>query len=358
MHIRSIQLRQLRIIESAELEPSPGVNLIVGNNASGKTSFLESIDLLSRGRSFRSARPDELIRSGCDACQVVARVENRDQLSRLGIERRAGTTRARIDGQDAGALAELARRLAAVVMEPLSVSLVSGAPSERRSFLDWGVFHHAESFLANWQRYGRLLGQRNSLLKRGVNARTLAAIDRQLVEEAESLTALRLAYLAALEPEIESMAGSVLGAERLKLQYRQGWAQGEALAESLSRRLDTDKERGFTGAGPHRADLEITLDGDSVARIASRGQQKAVVAVLKLAQARLFSLVRMEPPVLLLDDVASELDREHRAGVLRGALALGGQVFLTAIEEGAIDLPGGEGGRMFHVEHGRLQELV
>lgn len=358
MHISTIQLRHVRIIETAELEPSPGVNLIVGNNASGKTSFLESIDFLSRGRSFRSARPDDLIRSGFDGCQVVARVQNRGQLSRLGIERCAGITRARIDGRDAGALADLARRLAVVVMEPLSISLVSGSPSERRSFLDWGVFHHAEGFLGSWQRYGRALGQRNSLLKRGVNTRTLAAIDRQLVEEAESLTALRLSYLAALESQIQSMAASVLGGERLKLVYRQGWAQGEGLADALARRLDTDKERGFTGAGPHRADLDITLDGDPVGRVASRGQQKAVVAVLKLAQARLFALVREEPPVLLLDDVASELDREHRAGVLRGALALGGQVFLTAIEEGAIDLPGEGGGRMFHVEHGRLQELV
>lgn len=358
MHIRSIQLRQVRIIESAELEPSPRVNLIVGNNASGKTSLLESIDFLSRGRSFRSARPDELIRTGNERCQVVARVQSNDHLSRLGIERRAGLTRARIDGHDTGSLAELARRLPVVVMEPSSVSLVCGAPSERRAFLDWGVFHHTASFLSCWQRYGRVLDQRNSLLKRGVNARTLAAIDRQLVEEAESLTTLRLDYLASLVTEIDSMANSVLGGDVLKLQYRQGWAQGESLADALGRRLGTDQERGFTGVGPHRADLEITLAGDSVSRVASRGQQKAVVAVLKLAQARFFSQVREEPPVFLLDDVASELDREHRAGVLRGALALGGQVFLTAIEEGAIDLPDEGGGRMFHVEHGRLQELV
>lgn len=358
MLIRSIQLRQFRIIESAELEPSPGVNLIVGNNASGKTSFLEAIDFLSRGRSFRSARPDDVIRSGTDVTQVFARVQNAGHLYRLGIERRSGATRARIDGRDAGALADLARRLAVVVMEPLSLSLVSGSPAERRAFLDWGVFHHDEDFLACWQRYGRALGQRNSLLKRGGDARTLAALDRQLVDEAELLSALRREYLTALVPEVATMAASVLGEARLELVYRQGWAQGETLADSLSRRLQSDKERGFTGAGPHRADLEITLDGASVARMASRGQQKAVVAVLKLAQARLFSNDRVEPPVLLLDDIASELDREHRAGVLRGALALDGQVFLTAIEEDAIDLPGDEGGRMFHVEHGRLQELV
>ena len=360
MYIESLQIRRIRNIDSADLEPSPDVNLVVGSNAAGKTSLLESIDFLSRGRSFRAHRADELIQSGSDSGSVFARlVGNRAfGTSRVGIERQKGKTRGRVDGADTGSLADLARRLAVVVLEPESVGLVSGAPSERRAFMDWGAFHLEDGFAGAWQRYGRLLAQRNALLKRHADLRMLGVLDSSLATEGEAVAGYRKTYLERLSGVVALLARDILGGDVLGWIYRRGWREEEALLESLERHRTRDSERGFTSVGPHRADLELSLNGESLARTGSRGQQKSGVAVLKLAQGRLYADETDERPVVLLDDVASELDREHRAGVLNTVAALGGQVFVTAIEEGAVSLSGVARGKMFHVEHGRIQELV
>ena len=360
MYIESLQIRRIRNIDSADLEPSPDVNLVVGSNAAGKTSLLESIDFLSRGRSFRAHRADELIQSGAESGSVFARLVG-DRVvatSRLGIERQKGKTRGRVDGADASSLADLARRLAVVVLEPESVSLVSGAPSARRAFMDWGAFHLEDGFSQAWQRYGRVLAQRNALLKGHTDLRMLAVLDATLAMEGEAVARHREAYLKRLQGVVAQLSSAILGGDVLGWSYRRGWREEEALLESLDRHRSRDSERGFTSVGPHRADLELMLNGESLARTGSRGQQKSCVAVLKLSQGRLYADEMDERPVVLLDDVASELDREHRAGVLNTVAALGGQVFVTAIEEGAVTLPGAARGKMFHVEHGRIQELV
>lgn len=360
MYIESLQVRRVRNIESADLEPSTGVNLIVGANAAGKTSLLEAIDFLSRGRSFRVHRADELIQSGADACNVFARLVGSTMAdrARLGIERRRGTTRGRIDGADSGSIAELARRLAVVALEPESVGLVAGAPAARRALVDWGAFHLESGFGGAWQRYGRLLAQRNALLKGRAERRVLAALDSSLAQEGERVSAYREGYLEKLAGAVQGLDKEILGGDALGWRFKRGWREEDSLLEALERHLGRDSERGFTSVGPHRADLELLLHEVSLATIGSRGQQKSSVAVLKLAQARLFGAERGEPPVVLLDDVASELDREHRAGVLNAVESLGAQVFITAIEEGSVSLSGSPGGKLFHVEHGRIQELV
>lgn len=360
MHIESLQLHRIRNIDSAKLEPSPGVNLIVGANAAGKTSLLEAIDFLSRGRSFRAYRADELIQSGAPGCRVVGRVRGDEtfDVAQLGIERSNHATRARLDGADASSLSALARRLAVVVLEPLSLSLVNGGPAERRAFVDWGAFHSEEAFLPGWKRFGRLLAQRNALLKGRAETRLLDALDAQVAFEGEAVGEARAAYLSRLAPLVSDLAGRILGEDGLSWQFRKGWREDESLQDALARKRTRDRERGFTSVGPHRADLELTLNQDSLSKTGSRGQQKASVAVLKLAQAGLYREETGERAVLLLDDVASELDRTHRAGVLEGVSALGGQVFVTAIEEGALRLAGDAESKLFHVEHGRLQELV
>lgn len=364
MRITALDVRDVRCIAAAAFEPAAGVNLIVGDNAAGKTSLLESIHLLGTGRSFAASRPSRMVRTGAGPLRVVARVqEGRPplRLHRLGMERSStGPAVMRVDGEDVDRIAELARLLPVVAVHPDSHDLVSGGPGIRRRLLDQGLFHVEPSFHAAWQRYRRNLAQRNALLRTvSGTSGELAAWETELAESGVRMDALRQEYVAELGRVISRRAPSLVGDEiTITLDYRRGWPEGMDFRESLEKGRARDREQATTTVGPHRADLVLRWNERNSRQRVSRGQQKLLVYLLRLAQAEQLARSTGEGCILLLDDPAAELDAERRTRVLNLAVDVGAQVFITGLEIGMIPVDSIGTYSVFHVEQGRVREVV
>lgn len=369
MRLQRLHIRDLRCVAEAQLQPGAGLNLITGANGAGKTSVLEAIHLLGYGRSFRCRVRDGLIRTGAAAIDVFAELVTAEAahtdgapVRRIGLRHAGSSWQGRLDGADVAQLGDLCAAIAVVTFEPGSHALVTGGGEPRRRQLDWGLFHveheHSEGgFLNQWRRYHRALKQRNRLLKSGSAASgQLDAWDHELALSGEALTRSRLHYLERLEAPLQQVSAELvpmLGQARLD--YQPGWTrQSLDLADALLLARDRDLQYGHTSVGPHRADWRIThavlADGEAL----SRGQAKLVALSLLLAQARLHADSSGHWPIILLDDLASELDRNHQGRLLQQLLDSGAQVFLTGT-----DVPEAVHGlsvapEMFHVEQGRV----
>ena len=318
MPLRRVQVTDFRCLPSASLEFDPKFTLISGPNASGKTSVLEALYVLGRGRSFRTRRLEHLIRRGSNHFVVFGEVEAGSGRVPLGVEGSTSGMRAKIAGQTPSSLAELALRLPIQIIDPEVHRLIEEGPSRRRRFLDWGVFHVEPEFVSSWQRYNHVLKQRNAALKT-TDRNLVVPWNRELVRFGEEITAARRRYVDLLAGYATGIARSLLGLE-LTLGYRPGWNQELSLVEALAASSDHDREMGSTQVGPHRAELSLRLDGHSVRDRISRGQQKLLAAALLMAQVKLFPEDAPVQPTLLLDDPAAELDDE-RLGLLIGEVA-------------------------------------
>jgi DNA replication and repair protein RecF len=358
MKLTALDVRDVRIVASAAIEPGPTMNVIVGPNAAGKTSVLEAIHLLATGRSFAAARAARLVRTGAGPLRVVGRVAGVGGAEhRIGIERAgSGAPRLRMDGRNVERIADLARTLPVIAVHPGSHELVAGGPAERRRLVDFGLFHAEPGFHEVWQRYRRAIAQRNALLRAGRADRELAPWEGEAGSSGEQLHAFRAAYVRDLEPRVRRLGARVAtGMETLEVAYRPGWQEAGSLADALAQGRRQDRERLVTTRGPHRADLQLRIEGHDVRQRISRGQQKLLAYVLRLAQAE---QLERSGCALLLDDLPAELDRERRAAVLELAVSVGAQVFVTALE--VESLPGQSRGeaRVFHVEQGRVSEML
>ena len=359
MRLTALDVHDVRVIAAAGLEPGAGINVIVGPNAAGKTSLLESIYLLATGRSFAATRPTRLVRTGSDALRVVARVQSRaGVLHRLGLERGVGgTARMRVDGRTAERLAELAHLLPVVAVHPESHGLIGGAPAERRRLLDLGLFHVEQSFHSVWQTFRRTLAQRNALVRAGAGSAELDVWDSALADAGMAIDSMRRAYVERLAVETRDLTESLLGAfGDVELSYRAGFDEQRGLLESLRQSRSRDREQHTTTVGPQRAELRLRLDGRDVRQRVSRGQQKLLVYLLRLAQAR--QLASQSGCVLLLDDPGAELDAEHRRRLMETAARIGVQCFVTAVEREAVPVPRDAPSKVFHVEQGRVSEVI
>ncbi|MEJ2382832.1 MAG: DNA replication/repair protein RecF [Xanthomonadales bacterium] len=353
MIVKQLQAGNFRNLEALELRPHPRLNYFWGENGAGKTSVLEALVVLARGRSFRTSQSIELVGPAGRAFHVFAEIENEQGArQRLGLERAGRHWRGRLDGRDLAQLSQLTRCLPLVLMEPDSHLLVSGPPEVRRKYLDWGMFHVEQDFLADWRSYSRALKQRNAALRRGESG-VLDSLDAVVAEQGERLGALRRRHAEALAERINGLMEDI--GERfgpIDLRYQDGWSKG-SLLESLQENRKRDLERGLTGSGPHRADLALLAAGQAARMRLSRGEQKALAAALLLTQAE--ALAQSGPrPILLLDDLVSEFDEHHFKAVLERAGASGAQLWLTGTQRP--ELPPEH--TMFHVKQGRVAELV
>ena len=359
MRLARLGIENLRAFSRVELSPAPHFNQLVGDNGAGKTSVLEAIHLLSTGRSFRSGARDALIRRGESSFRVFAQVsdEAHQRDARLGLERGAKSWAARLDGEPVTSLSQLFAQLAVLCFDPASHQLIGGAAEHRRRFVDWALFHVEPHFLPVWRRHARALKQRNALLKAGGASRQLDAWDHELAESGEALTTHRERYLADLAPRAVQ-TGARLSAE-LPLQglaFQPGWRRQEvSLADALLLGRERDRMMGYTGVGPHRADWSVALTGLPGREALSRGQTKLTALALLLAQAADYATRQGHWPVIALDDLPSELDRDHQRRALDFLLAQPNlQLFVTATEIPAALKEQGFDYRLFHVEQGHI----
>jgi DNA replication and repair protein RecF len=348
--LRRVQVTDFRCLQSVALDLDPKFTLISGPNASGKTSLLEAMYVLGRGRSFRTRRTEHLIRRGTDRFVVFGEIEAAHRTIPLGIEGSSAGVRAKVAGENPATLAELALQLPVQIIDPEVHRLIEEGPSRRRRFLDWGVFHVEHEFVGYWQRYHQVLRQRNAALKSRQGA-LICAWDGDLVRYGELVTAARQRYVLALAAQCAPIGASLLGQE-LTLSYRTGWLRDLTLSEALAQSLKSDQEIGVTQVGPHRAELGIRLQGLPVKDRISRGQQKLLAAALLIAQINLFPDGAPSAPTLLLDDPAAELDDERLAKLILEVSAHAVQLIVTTLhgEFSAF----GEPGRRFAISAGAV----
>jgi DNA replication and repair protein RecF len=346
-----LQVTDFRCLQSAELDLDPHFTLINGPNASGKTSLLEAMYVLGRGRSFRTRRLEHLIRHGVERFVVFGEVDTANRRVPMGVEGSRAGIRAQIDGDKPSSLAELALQLPVQIIDPEVHHLIEEGPSRRRRFLDWGVFHVEQSFVGHWQRYQQVLKQRNAALKAHQPRAIVSVWDSDLVRSGELLSAARARYVTALSPRAEAIGRNLLGME-LSFSYRSGWAKDQSMAEALQQSWAHDQEAAATQIGPHRAELAIRLDGTAVKDRISRGQQKLLAAALLIAQLKLFPEGSPVQPSLLLDDPAAELDDERLAGLIREVSSQSVQLIVTTLHG---EFPAfGEPGRRFKMSGGQV----
>lgn len=354
-----IRIHAFRNYRDETFAPSPGLNLVVGPNGSGKSSLLEAIYVLATGRSFRATRPQSLILDEEPGAVLFAELEHDGVRHRIGMERsRTGLQSLRLDGEDARSLGELARLFPVQVFHPGTVEVVEGGPGGRRRYLDWGLFHVEQSFLPLHRQFRQALSQRNRLLKRGrqLNPRELDVWDRQVAAASGRIDGLRKAYLERLEPEVNRLLHALPELPEVGMELYSGWPDNASLADLMRAERDRDQARGFTGRGAHRADLRLTTGAGPVRDVFSRGQAKSLGYVLVLAQLILLTRDSGKRCLVMVDDLGSELDAAHRAGILRMIGELDQQTIFTALEaDSRLLAPLNRDVRMFHVEHGALR---
>lgn len=358
MQLTRLEVSNLRIIEAAELEPGAGLNVIVGANASGKTSLLEAVHLLCTGRSFRSRRAEEFVRRGSGEARVHARISTQTGESvAVGIEKRLRSTRIRFAESEIRSASVLARRLPLVVIPPDSQRLIFDGAELRRRLMDWGLFHVEQNYVSVYQNYRRALQQRNAQLRApSRNPYALAPWDAELEDTAERLHTLRQSHLQRILPRVSALA-SELAQLKVSIHYNPGWDATAGLSQGLATTLSRDLARGHTGIGPHRADLELRIDGVAADQMLSRGEAKLTCVALWLAQARDYECQSGRGPLVLMDDLAAELDSGNRRRVFRVLSEFGFQSFVTSISDSLVEEASG-GFKGFHVERGKVREMV
>lgn len=352
MPLVRLTVEQFRCLAQVELGLDPRYNLFVGPNASGKTSVLEALFLLGRGRSFRTRGFGRLVRQGASEFRVVGWVEREGLTTVLGVGGTRHSAEVRIGGEPAEGVAELATHFPPLIIDPEIHKLLEDGPPRRRRFLDWGVFHVEPSFMDTWQRYHRALKQRNAALKLGADARNARIWEPELAATGERLAALRGNYLELLGPVLAGLGRRLLD-EDVTVVHHAGWSPDETLASALAKGLERDVRYKATQVGPHRADVSVRVGGHLARERVSRGQQKLLAAALTLAQLSLQETRRPGQGALLLDDPAAELDSANLERLLDVVRTLPVQLFVTALRA---DLKGlGAPGALFHVEHGKVR---
>ncbi len=339
MPITQLNVQAIRNLSELSLSPSSGINIIYGANGSGKSSLLEAIHLLGLCRSFRTNKLNHLIQSGSERCTVFAQLDamGSGQSQPLGVERNLeGDSRIRYAGQSID-LTTLAELLPIQVINSETFMILEGSPGVRRQFLDWGAFHSNSEFIRLWRGFRRVLKQRNSLLKYGkIDHRVRAVWDGEFIKYAEQLNTLREDYIEALKPEFDLILADLLEGVSIELGFSPGWDKKRGLDQVLDDNFERDLRQGYTSAGPQRADLRLKVDGHIASERLSRGQKKVVVSALKLAQGVLFYKLNSRSCIYLIDDLPSELDRQHSRLFCNYLEKTASQCFITCVDKEAL----------------------
>lgn len=340
MRVTRLTLRDFRNFADGDVRPHPRFNVIWGENGQGKTNLLEALFWLASLRPLRASRLRELVRWSRKETRVEGWVEREGLVHRLAVEVQGNARVARREGKQVRA-SDFFGVLAVVVFTPDDVGLVRGSPTGRRRFLDRAIFTGRPAHLADVLAYRRALDGRNRLLREGAPEALVEVFELTLAQQAARLMAARLAYIEALTPLFEEAMRSIGGAELgASLRYRPSLTGDgvEALATSWAEERSRDRDRGFTQRGPHADDLALGVFDRSARIYASQGQQRAIVLALKIAEIQLLEARHRCTPVLLLDDVSSELDPRRNARLFRFLEGFEGQVFITTTDPGFLKI--------------------
>jgi DNA replication and repair protein RecF len=361
LRIQRLATTHFRNLVHEPISFSPGVNLFVGNNGEGKTNILEALSLFKIGRSYRTSRDTDLVSFSQPFSRVEVSVEKKDagtDVFSASIER-DGTKRIKVNSKEVAKLSELVGLYPCVLFGPQDLEVVSGGPGERRGFLDVTGSMTDRAYLDELRGYRRVLGQRNSLLKKAGSRGSRDVWDEELVRRGCAVIEKRMGLVDALFSHLEKHVEALGAPYRVEFVYEsdvlENLPEGVTPEEQFTANLvDVEEEefrRKTTLIGPHRDDLRILLDGRGIRRFGSQGQRRLLAVLLRLTELSYIEERLGEPCVLLLDDLFSELDHDASTK-LRALLENDHQIFVTS----PIVLEWGDGRsvRTFRVENGRV----
>lgn len=349
-----LRISNVRNLQQANLIPSSAMNLIVGDNGSGKSSLLEAITLLSRGKSFRTSKIAEIINFSHSSLIVTAQLsDQKKSLQKLGIELAHKKRELRLNGKKISKISEMAYQFPTQFFDPGCYNLLDTEPKRRRSFIDWGTFHHDGFFLDTWKRYKKALLHRNSLLKSG-QLDGIDAWDQKLIEYGGIITQIRVEYLLALYPLFEKFAQEFQICRDFELRLLPGWNTDNTLSDILQQSRQTDSRYGYTQFGPHKCDFVVMAEGKAAKSFMSRGQRKIIVLALMLAQIDLMTEKNQIPACVLIDDITAELDQSNQEKFM-GLLADNHhQLFITTTDKGVLNRFKNQDFKVFEINAGLI----
>ncbi|MEE9327628.1 MAG: DNA replication and repair protein RecF [Cocleimonas sp.] len=357
MWIEKLSVNNCRLLNKVSIELSNHLNLIVGKNASGKTSLLESLSLLSNGRSFRTTHVSEVISYNQDNILISAKIHLNETSAQIGIEKSIKKTRIRINKKDIYSQSELSVYLPITVIHPGSIDLITGSPKMRRSYIDWITFYLFPDFQVKWKEYQHILKQRNFCLKEPKHHYAIDQWTKELIPLQPILTDYRQKAFDLLKPKLAKISKHLLDDEII-LDFNSGLPKDlnldeKSLLDFYNKKLEYDIRLKRTTAGVHRADFRIFMDDKLASQSASRGQLKLIAIALLLSQSEAIIKKDNEQGVLLIDDLASELDSKNKKTLLYYLANLEKQVIITSTKSiENINIPW----KVFHVKHGEITE--
>jgi len=359
MTVARLLIQNFRNLQSTTIDLDENLNFFIGDNGSGKSSLLEALFFIAHGKSFRTTKLDNLACYEESDFVVSVKSFNGEQ---FGLSRniQAGQTSIKINGERHLRLSDLAKNIAVQIVTPESFKLFFGGPKERRRFVDLGMFHVKHDFSALWKRFSRVLKQRNACIKSDADSTHTLFWTNEFCLLSEAVAAERKIYIAELIKELHVWIDLLLPeiSNSVSVQYSQGWSQKRDLSEVLVNNIDREKNYGYSLYGAHKFDVVFLLHKKAIETQLSRGQQKLFLLALTFAQTKLIARVKQVKPILLIDDIGAELDKNSRTRLSAAIASLSCQVMITAIEENVLNAFISHNKaikyKMFHVKHGEI----
>ncbi len=363
MYLKTLHLRQFRNYQDQRVEFLAPKTILVGNNAQGKSNLLEAVELLATLRSHRVTRDRDLVREAEVIGQVTATLERQNGSSDLSLTlRRNGRRTVALNSESLRRQLDFLGILNAVQFSSLDLELVRGGPEQRRSWVDTLLIQLEPVYAYILQQYNQVLRQRNAFLKRGQGSEELAVWDAQLVTTGVRVIRRRSRAIERLAPIASAWHASISGstevlqvkyAPNVPLEQNHPEEVQQAFLEKIEQRTVAEQHQGTTLVGPHRDEIELTINQTPARSYGSQGQQRTLVLALKLAELKLIEEVVGEPPLLLLDDVLAELD-PNRQNQLLEAIQDRFQTLITTTHLGSFDSQWLKSSQILSVHAGKL----
>lgn len=352
MILERVWIKSLRNFNELQLSLHPRCNVIVGDNGSGKTSFLEALYLLSRGQSFKTRSSTPLVKFQESQLMIHARTCQEEQIY---LEKNLkGQTKITFNEKRCQRFSDLAKILPCQLFHQDLFQIIDASSSIRRRLLDWGLFYHHQDYAQIYRDFNKVLLQRNQILKQKGSPTDLQAWEKPFVELSEQINVYRKAYTQNLQEALQKELHAFSLDFSCHLSYHSGWNQNYALTEALKEQAVGDRKLGYTQAGPHHADLYFLSENGKGKLEWSRGQQKLILILLKLAQNKLLK----QPCVFLFDDLPAELDQNRLHQLYQEIRQQDGQVILTALDDAAKDLSAFADSRWFYLKDGKIERSI
>ncbi|WP_029889085.1 DNA replication/repair protein RecF [Polycyclovorans algicola] len=353
MAVRQLRLVGYRALKDQTIHFGPSLNFIIGENASGKTSLLEALDISSRGRSFRTQQLAEIACWQGDGRWALDLYQDgsvdQSPLKLRFVDGRLGAKRL----DEASSREQMARSLPALILGPDLHRLTEDGPKIRRAFLDWALFHVEHPFAQHWRRYQQALRQRNAAIRRYARKAEIVAWNDTLLSAGAVINRCRHQLVDGLKIHFAKAVGELALLPDVELAYRQGWAKDVTFEAALAKADGRHEILTTTPVGPHRSDLELLAGPGRAQAVLSRGQQKVFLISLALALARTIHEKRGIWPLLAIDDWHAELSDQTAGMILNQLAEYPGQRVLSGFAPPAQPQ---QGAAMFHVEQGRFRE--